>query len=380
MWSNVIAQERVKNILKNIFRNKKISHAYIFYGDEGTGKDAAAVEFAKLINCDNPVNGTDACDKCKSCIEIDLFKSSLFKFITALPSGKNETDEDTNPLERLEKEDFQNYLFEISHKATDKYHKILIPRANDIRIISIRQMKKEIYLTGIVGKKKIFLISNADSMNLQSANALLKILEEPPGDSVIILTTSRVNSLLPTIVGRCQKIKFDKIPDKEISSHLNGKIKNLSTVENKFYTALADGSITKCNDILEKNFLELREKVLEMLSAILTGRYLKLGKTIDYVTGKKDKERIKQFIILMIIWFRDVINKSAGNDELLINKDKADRIENFVTNFECDSYKIINLLEESIRDIDGNIFPELLFFNLSNKIKSQIKKKQTSEV
>ena len=106
MWSNIIGQEKVKDILKNIFLSGKISHAYIFYGDEGVGKDAAAVEFAKLLNCDDPVNGNEACDKCKSCIEIDSFRSSLIKFVTALPSGKNESDDDKSPLEKLDKEDF----------------------------------------------------------------------------------------------------------------------------------------------------------------------------------------------------------------------------------------------------------------------------------
>src|ERR1700730_17404070 len=104
MWSNIIGQERIKNILKNIYQSEKISHAYIFYGTDGVGKDAAAIEFAKLLNCDSPVNENEACDKCPSCIEIDSFRSSLFKFIVALPAGKNETDEDLNPLEKLEKD------------------------------------------------------------------------------------------------------------------------------------------------------------------------------------------------------------------------------------------------------------------------------------
>src|SRR6187399_1918098 len=110
MWSNIIGQERVKDILKNIYSGGKISHAYIFYGNKGTGKDAAAIEFAKLLNCDDPVNGNEACDKCKSCVEISSLRSPVFKYIVALPSGKNESDEDTSPLEKLEKEDFENYM------------------------------------------------------------------------------------------------------------------------------------------------------------------------------------------------------------------------------------------------------------------------------
>jgi len=375
MWTNIIGQERAKEILRNIFSSERISHAYIFYGNEGVGKDAAAVEFAKLLNCDNRINKTEACDKCKSCLEIDSFKSPLFKFITALPSGKNETEEDTNPLEKLEKEDFTNYLSGIEFKVRDKYHKISLPKANDIRISSIRQIKKDIYLTGKIGKKKIFLISGAERMNPQSSNSILKILEEPPKDSVLILTTSRVNSIISTIIGRCQKIKFDNLKKSHIADYIERKAERISSRELEFYSEISEGSITKCNEILEKNFLDLREKVMDVLTAIVTNKQLKLGNEIDYVIGKKDKQRIRQFLILLNIWFADIMFKSNGNDELIINKDKIDRINKFVSNFNSENYKIINTIEDAIKDLESNIFPDLLLYNLSFKIRSYIQKK-----
>ncbi|MEO6696090.1 MAG: hypothetical protein ABIY50_12115, partial [Ignavibacteria bacterium] len=277
MWSNIAGQERPKEILINIFNSNRISHAYIFHGNEGVGKDAAAIEFAKLLNCDKRVNNNEACDVCKSCLEINSFRSPLFKFITALPSGKNETDEDTNPLEKLEKEDYANYLSEMEAKAADNYHKVLLPKANDIRIISIRQIIREIYLTGKDGKKKIFLISGADRMNAQSSNSFLKILEEPPKDCVLILTTSRVNSIISTIIGRCQKIKFDNLKKSHIAEYIKQKYENVSPTEADFYSEISEGSITKCNEILDSNFMDLREKVIDLLTSVITDQQLKLG-------------------------------------------------------------------------------------------------------
>jgi len=375
MWNNIIGQERVKEILKNIFSSERISHAYIFYGNEGVGKDVAAVEFAKLLNCDNRINKTEACDKCKSCLEMDSFKSPLFKFITALPSGKNETDEDINPLEKLEKEDFTNYLSEVELKARDKYHKISLPKANDIRISSIRQIKKDIYLTGKTGKRKIFVISGAERMNPQSSNSFLKILEEPPKDCVLILTTSRINSIIPTIIGRCQKIKFDNLKKSHIVNYIERIGARISPHESEFYSEISEGSITKLNEILEKNFLDLREKVMDLLTAIVTNQQLKLGNDIDYVILKKDKQRIRQFLILLNIWFADIMCKSNGNDQLIINKDKIDRINKFVSNFNSENYKIINSIEDAIKDLESNVFPDLLLYNLSFKIRSYIQKK-----
>lgn len=375
MWSNIIGQGRVQEILKNIFRSDKISHSYIFFGNEGTGKDATAIEFAKLINCDNPIDGVEACDKCKTCFEINLLKSPLLKYIIALPTGKNETDEDKSPLEKLDKEDFVNYLNEISQKADDKYYKVCLPKANDIRISSIRQIKREIYMTGKDGKKKIFIISNCDMMNQQSANAILKILEEPPKNSIIILTTSRLNSLFPTIIGRCHKIRFDNLKKEDVVYYINKKYKDISSDKVELYAEFAEGSISKCNEIIEKNFLELRDKVLDFLSSIASNQHLKLGRDIDFIVGKKEKERVKQFLILLIVWFRDIIYKSLGNDSLVVNLDKIDRVERFVSNFESQNYEIINCVEEAIRDLESNIFLDLLLYNLSYKLKFYIKKK-----
>ncbi len=380
MWSNIIGQEKVKSILSNIYSSGKISHAYLFYGNKGTGKDAAAIEFAMLLNCDEPVNGNEACEKCKSCIEINSLYSSLFKFIIALPSGKNESDEGTNPLEKLEKEDFENYIKEIDAKSADKYYNICLPKANDIRISSIRQIKKDIYMTGRTGKKKIFIISNCHMMNMQSANSLLKILEEPPGDSILILTTSEINSLLPTIVGRCQIIKFKDLTSAQILAYIKRKNINIAGEEAEFFANLSGGSIERCNNILEKNFLELRARVPDLLLSLITNNYLALGNNIDFIVGKKDKERVKLFLILLAVWFRDIINRKFGNDELIINKDKAQlqRIINFTSNFESENYQIINNIEDAIKDIDSNIFLDLMLYNLSYKVKSLITKKISS--
>ncbi|MEO8446085.1 MAG: hypothetical protein ABI528_01250 [bacterium] len=375
MWNNIIGQQRSVEILKNIFLSGKISHAYIFYGNEGTGKDAAAIEFAKLLNCDSPVNENEACDKCKYCLEIDSFKSPLFKYVIALPTGKSESDEDFNPLEKLEKEDFENYLNEIESKASDKYHKISLPRANEIRISSIRQMKRDIYLTGRTGKKKVFIISKADMMNAQSANSLLKILEEPPKDSVLILTASRIDSLLPTIIGRCQKIKFNQLTSDDFKFYFHKHGINETDID--LYTALSEGSITKLNQVLGGNYLELRDKVIEVLRAVLSDNRLKLSNAIDGVVSKKDKERVKQFLLLMIIWFRDIIHKSNGNDEYIINQDseKTEILNKFIKKFDSENYKIINSIEDAYRDVDSNVFTDMMLLNLSNKIRSYIRNK-----
>jgi len=373
MWINVIGQQRAKSILSNSFERKRIAHAYLFHGQEGVGKDAAAVEFAMLINCDSPVNGKEACGECKSCRDINSLKPPFIRFITALPTGKNES-EDKDPLVTLDEEDAQIYLSELSLKAGDKYHHINIPGANDIRISSIRLLKDQVSLTGYANKKKIFMISQAERMNQQSSNALLKILEEPPEDTVLILTTSRVNSLLPTIVGRCQSLKFEPLTDEEILTYLKSEHPQLNEKDAKFFAALSQGSLTNCREIMTQDYMDLRERVINFIASTITRRHLSLGVEIDSVISKKDKQRIKRFLSLLSIWFRDVTMKSSGADEQVINSDKLDRLGKFSGNYSSENYKIMKLIEEAILDVDRNIFPELLLTNLSIRIAGMIRR------
>lgn len=102
MWDHIIGQNRQKHILKEIFRNGKIAHAYLFYGIEGIGKDAAAIEFGKLLNCENPVK-QNPCDQCKSCLQFKSFNSPYLSIITALPSLKDESSDFDQPTVKTKK-------------------------------------------------------------------------------------------------------------------------------------------------------------------------------------------------------------------------------------------------------------------------------------
>ncbi|HCA43887.1 MAG TPA: hypothetical protein DEP28_11620 [Bacteroidetes bacterium] len=375
MWDKIISQDRAKKILTNIFKTGNIAHAYIFYGKDGTGKDAAALEFAKLLNCENPVDN-NACDVCKNCTRISTFKSPIVRFITALPAGKDSDDNDT--LSDLKPEDYELLNEELVKKSEDIYHKIRLPKANTIRISSIRDIKNSIYLSENSNVKKVYIISDADLMNVYTSNSLLKILEEPPKNSVIILTTSRINSLLPTIVGRCQKIRFDDIPLEELKKYIKSKKPDFTENEINLIAELSNGSIYTCNKILNENYLELREKVLDYLTFMLTNKNLSLGGTIDELITGKDKEKLKQFLMLLIYWFRDLSVLNNNYTSTLINNDKIDRLKNFNKNFKSDNLKIIGLIEDSFRDFDQNLNPELVLFHLSQKIKSNIKRNSVS--
>lgn len=370
MWKNIKGQKHVINILKNVYKSGRIPHSFIFHGMEGTGKDAVAIEFAKLINCDNPHEDLGACDECRSCKTTMQFNSTMFKFITALPVSKKE---DNDGEGTLSESDLDIYKTEIINKISDPYHKIDIPRATNIRIESIRQIKKEIYLTGERRKKKIYLISNADLMRRESANSFLKVLEEPPGDSLLILTTSKLNSLLPTIIGRCQKIKFNAISNYELKEYIKENHPEIPDKEIRLIINLANGSLQNLKSIINCNFLELRNMGINHLRYIVANKHLEVSNIISQVSSTKDKVLVKQYLYLMQLWFRDLLIKKSNNDERLINRDIDENITNFVSRLRCNEFDIINILEMFISDVDKNVNLELLLYNLTYKLKPMIR-------
>ncbi len=358
MFNNVIGQQRVKKILTNIHKSERLSHAYIFHGKEGIGKDAMAIEFSRLINNESP--------------ETNIFHTEYFNFITSLPAGTGDAGENSDPLLGLDKKDFDVYRSEMENKSEDFYHKINIPKANNIRIDSIRFIKRKIYLTGRENKKKIYVISDADKMSQESANALLKILEEPPKNSLLILTTSRINSLLPTIIGRCQLIKFDDISLDDLTNYINKTFNEISSEEAALYASLSDGSISACNALIENDTLEFRESMLNLLAAALSGRSLLLGDEIDYIISMKSKSALKQYLSIMLLWFSDLVLRDSGSVDFIANKDKIDRLDKFNSKFEFDYYDVILSIEDAIREIDMNVNQELILFNLIYKLKAII--------
>ncbi|MGA2668229.1 MAG: AAA family ATPase [Ignavibacteria bacterium] len=380
MWRNIIGQDNAVAKLRSIYTAGRIAHAYLFYGNEGIGKDAAAIEFAKLINCTS-VKNEEACDKCDNCKKISSFRSEYFHFICALPAGRSEQI-DSDPLEKLESGDYETYLEQVKFKSENPYHHVNIPGANNIRINSIRDLINRIYFTSGKHFKKVFLISEADKMKQEAANALLKVLEEPPRNSILILTTSKINALPQTVTGRCQKIYFEPLPTAQIKDMLTSSLKNNSMVspeeEIDLAARLSTGSYVRAIELLGLGISDIREQAVNFLVALLKDNPAETVSIIRTVTSRNDKERTKYFLVFLTIWFRDLLlMKYNGNANLtpdISNKDIADRLSRFNSNYpDTDIFSIINDIEESVRQLSQNVQLNLILINLAFKLRKYIK-------
>lgn len=370
MWHNIIGQEAAVSKLKSIFTGGKIGHAFLFEGTEGVGKDAAAIEFAKLLNCTDLINMNEACDKCANCRKITEFRSEYFKLICALPAGKSD-ELYSDPVEKLSAADFETYMEQLMLKSENPYHYINLPNANNIRINSIRDLVSKIYLSSPAGIVKSFLISEADKMRQEASNALLKILEEPPKNSVIILTTSKVNSLPQTIIGRCQRIHFEPLKDDELKKKLT-ETTDYPAKQIELASRLCFGSYTRASRLLDSGIEDIRDTALEFLISILKDSYADVIMICRKISAKNDRERTRNFLFFLNIWIRDLLRiRNLGEDLANVtNFDLIERLSRLNTNFpQADIFKIVLELEEAEKLINQNVQLTLILVNLSFRLK-----------
>ena len=371
MWSNIIGQEKVKENIKSLYNAGKLSHAYLFYGNEGVGKDAAAIELAKLLNCTNIQNGSEACDKCDNCRKISSFHSEYFNLVCALPSGRGE-DTDSDPIEKLAASDFDEYMEQLKLKSENPYHIITLSNANNIRINSIREIVSKIYLSAPAGHVKVFLITEAEKMKQEAANALLKVLEEPPAKSMLILTTSKINALPQTIAGRCQKIHFEPLDYMQVTTKLS-ETTTFAKKDIELASRISAGSYSRALQLLNIGVNELRDSALEFLVSLLKNEFADAILIARNVSAKNDREKVKYFLYVLNTWFSDLLQVKFNTDKNTANLDIIDRLQKLSVNYpNTDIYNIITELEEAHRLITQNVQLTLILVNLAFRLKSFI--------
>ena len=240
---NIIGHEKVKTKLEKIIKADSVSHAYLFFGKEGIGKKTLAIEFAKSIMCNNSAK-FDYCNNCESCLTFE--------------SGN----------------DF----------------KIISPTKNVIKVDEIREFCNELFLKPTKTSHKVFIIDDADCMNEQAQNALLKVLEEPPLYATIILVTSNKEKLLNTIKSRVVDIQFDFLSGEEIK-----KILSLRSIEYTDETIkYANGSVKKALDFVNDELFDVAKDVAKLLE---TKDFLAVNRKFEEI--KADK-KLKQNIAMIL--------------------------------------------------------------------------------
>ena len=367
LWPRVIGQERVKRILQGAIAAHRLPHALLFHGNEGSGKDAMALEVARVLHCER--GEVDACGVCGSCLRLEGLQHPDVRLVTALPVGKLEKSDDP-PLLRLTQDEIQTIREEYRRKGANPYHRINIPRANVIKINSIREVRREAALTTSGGRRRIFIISRAEEMSDEAANTILKTLEEPAGDSLLILTSAQPDALLPTIRSRCQQILFNLLTEGEIGAALQER-EGTPPARAALVAHLADGNYVRARELLEEDLTRQRAEVVEFVRLALAGNAAGVTEAAERRGGSKDRDDARRFLLLLLHWFRDALVLTRGGK--VINMDQTEDLEKFVNRFPQARLRDVLLeVERSLFLLDRNVYIRLIFVHLAIRLKQII--------
>ena len=366
----IIGNDKVKIILSNILQSGNIPHAFLFTGADGVGKENTALSFAKALNYSQ-----DTQEKSKKISTlIDNLSGPYIKYILPLPRGKNETEQN-DPYEKLTEDEVDQINLEFKKKSHNHYHKIKIPRANFIKISSIRDIKKFLSFNYDDVKYRVILISQAHLMNEESQNALLKNLEEPPDGVIFILCTPSPEKLRETIRSRCWNVHFQPLEENELSYILTQKFEIEFSIANEV-VPFSGGSTHTAISLIENNFEDLLDKTIKILRYSFDKKYHSALMEFEEILSESDVTRIKLIITMIIIWLNDFQKYRLNEDNCFFFSKQIETLEKFKAKFpDVDVAEVTNNLDRissSFRNnINLNIAVSNIVFQLSKLTSSK---------
>ncbi|MFH1866049.1 MAG: DNA polymerase III subunit delta', partial [Candidatus Eisenbacteria bacterium] len=293
-------QDRAVGLLRAAFESERLSHAYLFQGPDGVGKETAALAFAQALNCE--VEGLSGCGKCAGCKMAAGLSHPDIHLIFPMPTT-------LKPAEKSEL---------ITSYVRDGYREQDFGRKN--AIISVETILAEVVAKAnqrpYIGPWKAFVVADADMMTTEAANTLLKTLEEPPEKTVIILTTSRPSALPATVVSRCQKIPFASLPRDTVEEVLLADTRlGFDAKRASAAASLAQGSVgTALRTDKEGPTVDLK-RVADLMVGKRTKDVASLvneATALAFRLGRTEQQRL---LDLMLLWYRDVLKLSEMGRE-----------------------------------------------------------------
>ncbi len=305
MFSTLIGNEEVKQALRQLLAGGRVPGSLLFTGETGIGKKLFALELAKALNCRNRV-GVEACDECSSCKRIS---NSTFP-----PFGSADDNK-----ERM-----------IWSEHADVA--MVRPYLHIIRVKPMRELEREANFRPFEGTSRVFIVEDAEYMNDQAANALLKTLEEPAPTTHLILTTTNPMALLQTIRSRCQMIRFAPIPFPEIEHFLIGR-KAMKPEDAALLARASRGSLGNALQGDVDDYRERRERMLNILKALtITGNRVNLLRSAEELATAKDRAQYEQTLDVLESLIRDAWALSLGRPaESITNIDLAEDLRRIST-------------------------------------------------
>lgn len=310
-FKDVMGHERPIQFLQRAMVQDKVVHSYLFLGNEGIGKSLVALEFAKALNCLEGDHRVDGCDRCVSC----------------------------------------NKIGHLLHPDVS----LIEPEGQTLKVEQVREMQKALAYRPYEGRRRVFVLTAVDRMAPHMSNTLLKTLEEPPLHTVIILLANSPKWILPTILSRCQPIRFNPLSPHLVSDWLM-KEKGLEETDARLLASLSEGSPGKALEIKEEIAAIPRK---ELLTGWIGSKSLSVEEKENWVESlPSQRENLRLILEVAKTLLRDllaIMTSGEGARSRLIHSDLAEDMEKVARGWDLPSLlKRTEILHHTSQAIKGN--------------------------
>jgi len=315
LLKDIKGQNNAVKYLSNCILSGRIANSYLFTGPEGVGRASCAKAFiAELICPENRESKRGACGRCPVCKRLDAFEHPDVKWISP---GKNAS----------------------------------------VKIDEIRAARELLNLKPFEAARGVCVIEDAHMMTVEASNALLKVLEEPPGGSLIILMTAKKEMLLETVISRCAEVRFQTLPYEVTREIIRGNAGGINEETAGFLAYFSQGSPGRAIRMMNEGLSERKREMISLIEEIAGG---KDAAYMNWDTG--DKDRLLDDLEMMIMFFRDMALEKEGLARIVLDKEVVGTgMYRFYEKYSAkDVYRIMGDLIRLRVDLAGSINPKLV--------------------
>jgi DNA polymerase III subunit delta' len=313
---NLVGQEWAVSMLKKHIINETRRHAYLFAGPPGLGRRTLALRFAQALNCPTPIDAGIPCGQCRDCKQIAAMQHADLTVVQAEAEG------------------------------------------GILKVDKIREARRTLNFKPYQAKYRVALFLRFQEANENAANALLKTLEEAPSYAVLILTADNPEQLLPTIISRCEVLRLRPLKVEEVMKALEGR--GVESGRAKMIAHISGGRFGYALRLIEdESLLEKREERLNDLQSLISATRVEKFAYADKLS--RDKESMRQAILIWLSYWRDVMLRSARAETPLVNADRNMEIEDFASRVDLSMARtVVSGLEDVLEKMEKNVNSRLL--------------------
>lgn len=321
-FADILGHDRIVEVLRRSLRSGKTAHSYLFEGVPGCGRKKTALALIQALFC--TALPDDACGVCPSCRKIE---------------GGNHPD---------------------IHLLAP------LPDKRDISVDQLREMQRELSLRPYEAPRKACIIDPAERLNVSSANSLLKTLEEPPGNALIILLTENAGMLLSTVRSRCQLIRFAPLSPEHVLTLLERS--GMAPETAALVAPMSGGSLQKALELDNESLAARREAVLSRVSQMNIHKIATVFDAAEELSGNRDATL--ELLDMLLSFFRDAVHLGAGSGDI-VNRSVSSAIETIATRRSLPrNLELLERIYETRRAVQRNANPKLsldqLFMNMAD--------------